>query len=140
MSSPHPEGVGGKLAMQRALDAAGLTPSDIDYIKLHGTATPAGDAAEDKAVTGLFGTETPCSSLKNYVGHTLGASGIVESIMAIMMLREGFIPGSPCPTPHDETLQANYIATKTSPQLQTVLSNSFGFGGSNCSIVLGRPR
>ena len=82
MSSPHPEGVGARLAMERALAAAGLAPHDIDYINLHGTATRVGDVAEDIAVSALFGSDTPCSSTKGQTGHTLGAAGIVEAIIS----------------------------------------------------------
>ena len=138
MSAPHPEGVGGKLAMERALADAGKQVGDIAYIKLHGTATPAGDAAEDRAVTTLFGTETPCSSLKGYTGHTLGASGIVEVVLAGLALRDGFMPGSPHTQNLDPACRSHYLQQAVPARFDTMLSNSFGFGGSNCSLILGR--
>ena len=95
MSTPHPEGAGAKLAMQRALQAASLGTQDIDYINLHGTATRTNDAAEDKAVVELFGRSTPCSSTKGATGHLLGAAGITEAIAALLAVRHRFLPGSP---------------------------------------------
>ena len=138
MSAPHPEGFGGKLAMERALASAGRSADGIDYIKLHGTATPAGDAAEDKAVTSLFGTDTPCSSLKGYTGHTLGASGIVEIVLAGLAMRHGFMPGSPHTQTVDPTIRSRYLQQTATAPYRTMLCNSFGFGGSNCSLILGR--
>src|SRR5690242_2305297 len=84
MSTPHPDGLGAKLAMQRALESAGLMPSDIDYINLHGTATKTNDAAEDKATFELFGDTIPCSSTKGATGHLLGAAGITEAILSML--------------------------------------------------------
>ena len=89
MSAPHPDGAGAALSMSRALAAAGLRPEQIDYINLHGTATRIGDAAEDQAVVSLFGEATPCSSTKGHTGHTLGASGIVEAVIAALAITEG---------------------------------------------------
>ena len=95
MSAPRPDGAGAMMSMSRALAASGLRPEQIDYINLHGTATRIGDAAEDHAVVSLFGDATPCSSTKGHTGHTLGASGIVEAIIAALAIRNGLIPGSP---------------------------------------------
>ena len=95
MSSPHPDGIGARLAMERALTAADLAPPDIDYINLHGTATRVGDAAEDLAVSSLFGSDTPCSSTKGQTGHSLGAAGIVEGDhQCALAIDEGLLPGS----------------------------------------------
>ena len=140
MSSPHPEGIGARLAMERALTAAGLAPGDIDYINLHGTATRVGDAAEDQAVSGLFGGDTPCSSTKGQTGHTLGAAGIVEAIVSALAIRHGFLPGSPHTETVDPSFRSRYQLACEPARVDTVLSNSFGFGGSNCSLILGRPR
>ena len=140
MSSPHPEGVGARLAMERALDAAGLVPADIDYINLHGTATRVGDAAEDFAVAGLFGERTPCSSTKGQTGHTLGAAGIVESIICALVIRHGLLPGSPTTRMVDPGFRSRYQLASEVAEVNTVLSNSFGFGGSNCSLIFGRRR
>src|SRR5690606_25506781 len=92
MSSPHPEGLGARMAMQQALAMAGLEPEQIDYINLHGTATPSNDAAEGKAVAALFGSVTPCSSTKGATGHTLGAAGGLEAVICALALRHGLMP------------------------------------------------
>jgi 3-oxoacyl-[acyl-carrier-protein] synthase-1 len=138
MSSPHPEGLGARLAMQAALQAAALQPGDIDYLNLHGTATPSNDAAEDRALVGLFGKSTPCSSTKGATGHTLGAAGALEAAVAALSLREGFIPGGAQTSALDPALGANYVLESRDAPLARVMSNSFGFGGTNCSLVLGR--
>lgn len=138
MSSPHPEGLGARLAMETALSAAGLQPADIGYVNLHGTATPSNDAAEDRAVSGLFGARTPCSSTKGATGHTLGAAGGVEALVAALALRHGFIPAGANTREPDPGLRANYVLEGREAPLKRVLSNSFGFGGTNCSLVLGR--
>ena len=138
MSAPHPEGLGARLAMQAALDAAGLEPAAIDYVNLHGTGTPANDAAEDQAVFGLFGAEVPASSTKGMTGHTLGAAGAIEALIAVLALEEGRIPGSPGTRILDPRLRAGYAIRGREAPLARALSNSFGFGGSNCSLVFGR--
>lgn len=138
MSSPHPEGLGARAAMQQALAMAGLQPSQIDYINLHGTATPSNDTAEDKAVSALFGTATPSSSTKGHTGHTLGAAGGIEAVICALALQHGLAPGG-CGTEQlDPTLQSRYLLSNLEQPLRHVLSNSFGFGGSNCSMVLSR--
>jgi 3-oxoacyl-[acyl-carrier-protein] synthase-1 len=138
MSAPHPQGVGAKLAIERALDAAGLAPGDIDYVNLHGTATPAGDAAEDQAMFALFGDSVPCSSTKGHTGHTLGASGIVEAIISALALRHQFVPGTAHTRSVDPAFRARYQLASEEMRLDRVMSNSFGFGGTNCSLILGR--
>ena len=138
MSSPHPEGLGARLAMDKALASAGLAPGDIDYINLHGTATQVGDAAEDQAIWGLFGDRTACNSTKGLTGHTLGAAGIVEAIIAALSLEHGFIPPSPTTETLDPTLRSRYLVRGEDRPLRRIMSNSFGFGGSNCSLILGR--
>jgi 3-oxoacyl-[acyl-carrier-protein] synthase-1 len=140
MSAPRPDGAGAVLSMSRALAAADLRPDQIDYINLHGTATRIGDAAEDQAVISLFGDTTPCSSTKGHTGHTLGASGIVEAIISALSMTEGFIPGSPHTNARDPELRCHYVCTPRPARLDHVLSNSFGFGGSNASLILGRAR
>lgn len=140
MSAPHPDGVGAALSMSRALASAGLRPEQIDYINLHGTATRIGDAAEDQAIVSLFGSTTPCSSTKGHTGHTLGASGIVEAIIAALAITHGFIPGSPHTEARDPEFRCNYVTTARPARIDRVLSNSFGFGGSNASLILGQPR
>ena len=140
MSSPHPDGIGARLAMERALTAAGLAPADIDYINLHGTATRVGDAAEDLAVSSLFGSDTPCSSTKGQTGHALGAAGIVEAIISILAIHERLLPGSANTETVDPSFRSRYQLVSEPAQTDTVLSNSFGFGGSNCSLIFGRKR
>ena len=138
MSTPDPQGSGARLAMERALASAGLAASDIDYINLHGTATRVGDAAEDIAVTAVFGPQTPCSSTKGHTGHTLGAAGIVETIISSLAIRHDLMPGSPCTRSLDPCLRSRYLLENRSARVARVMSNSFGFGGSNCSLILGR--
>jgi 3-oxoacyl-[acyl-carrier-protein] synthase-1 len=138
MSSPHPEGEGAFLAMQRALAAAGLEPEDIDYINLHGTATIVGDSAEDHAVFSLFGDGTPCSSTKGFAGHTLGASGAVEAAFCALAIQHGFMPGSPHTHELESSLRSQYVCQGRPARIDAALSNSFGFGGSNCSLVFRR--
>ena len=138
MSSPHPEGLGARLAMEGALSSAGLDASSIDYVNLHGTGTPSNDTAEDKAVCGLFGDRVPCNSTKGLTGHTLGAAGAVEAIIAALAIRDGFVPGSPGTRTLDPALHARYQVERRSQPVARVMSNSFGFGGTNCSLVFGR--
>ncbi len=137
MSTPHPEGLGARLAMQQALECAGLQPADIDYINLHGTATKTNDASEDKAVFEIFGPETPCSSTKGATGHLLGAAGITEAIVSILAIQSGLMPGSANTRSVDPAMKSNYLLENRQANVTRVLTNSFGFGGSNCSLVLG---
>jgi len=138
MSLPHPQGAGAKRAMDLALADAGLAPGEIDYINLHGTATLAGDAAEDCAVASLFGGAVPCSSSKGFTGHTLGASGVVGAAVSALALQHGFMPGSPHTNRVDPEFGINYVLEGRPARINRVLSNAFGFGGVNCSLVLGR--
>lgn len=138
MSSPHPEGRGARQAMAAALAAAGLVPADVDYINLHGTATHNNDAAEGCAVAALFGDQTPCSSTKGATGHTLGAAGAVEAIICAQSLHSGIMPGSVHTRQLDPEIHINYLLAPRAQTMSRVLSNSFGFGGSNCSLLLGR--
>ncbi|MEJ2619951.1 MAG: beta-ketoacyl-[acyl-carrier-protein] synthase family protein [Candidatus Thiodiazotropha sp.] len=137
MSTPHPEGEGARYAMQQALQRAGLESSDIDYINLHGTATMSNDASEDSAVYALFGNQTPCSSTKGFTGHTLGAAGIIEAIFALLCLQDGLMPQSLQTKQQDQSLGANILLNPNRQTLNYVLSNSFGFGGNNCSLIFG---
>jgi 3-oxoacyl-[acyl-carrier-protein] synthase-1 len=138
MSSPHPEGAGARLAIQAALQSAGLTAADIDYINLHGTGTKANDAAEDQAVFNTFGGDKPCSSTKGATGHLLGAAGVVEAIISVLCIQHGFMPGGLNTTHIDPTLKSAYLLKNKQQTINFVLSNSLGFGGSNCSLVFGR--
>jgi 3-oxoacyl-[acyl-carrier-protein] synthase-1 len=140
MATPHPEGLGARLAMQRALESARLGAADIDYVNLHGTATSTNDAAEDKAVVEVFGAGTPCSSTKGATGHLLGAAGITEAVVSMLALRHGLVPGSAHTRRPDPALKCNYVLEPRAGRLRRVLTNSFGFGGSNCSLVIGDAR
>jgi 3-oxoacyl-[acyl-carrier-protein] synthase-1 len=140
MSTPHPGGLGAALAMEQALKSAGLGPSDVDYVNLHGTGTRTNDAAEDRAVSGLFDAVTPCSSTKGATGHLLGAAGITEAIVCLLAMECDLLPGSAHTRVVDPELKCNYLVANREGRVRRALSNSFGFGGSNCSIVLGAAR
>jgi 3-oxoacyl-[acyl-carrier-protein] synthase-1 len=140
MSSPHPEGAGAADAMRSALAQAGLQPQDVDYLNLHGTATPGNDAAEDAAVCCVFGTELPSSSTKGATGHTLGAAGGVEAAIAMLALQHGLMPAGLNRRTPDPALRANYLDAPREQTLNVVASNSFGFGGSNACLMLGAAR
>jgi 3-oxoacyl-[acyl-carrier-protein] synthase-1 len=137
MSTPHPEGAGAIAAMRSALADAGLGPADIDYINLHGTATPSNDTAEDHAVSSVFGTRTPCSSTKGATGHTLGAAGGVEALVSMLSIENGLMPAGLNVQQRDPDLCLNYLLENRYAPVRRVLSNSFGFGGSNASLVFG---
>jgi 3-oxoacyl-[acyl-carrier-protein] synthase-1 len=137
MSTPHPDGLGARYAIQRALESAGLVPADIDYINLHGTATRSNDAAEDRSVWELFGDRTPCSSTKGATGHLLGAAGVTEIIISILAIDRDLMPGSVHTRRVDPTMRCQYLTEPRTARVERVLSNSFGFGGSNCSVVVG---
>jgi 3-oxoacyl-[acyl-carrier-protein] synthase I len=138
MSAPHPEGLGAQRAMQAALDRAGIAPDAIDYVNLHGTGTQSNDSAEDRAIVALFGDRVPVNSTKGMTGHTLGAAGAVEAFISVLSIEEGMIPASPGTRTLDPELRARYEKSARPARIDRVLSNSFGFGGSNCSLVLGR--
>jgi 3-oxoacyl-[acyl-carrier-protein] synthase-1 len=137
MSSPDPQGRGALAAMLKALQRAQLQLADIDYINLHGTGTQTNDAAEDQGVMALFGNRTACSSTKGWTGHTLGAAGIVEAGIALLCMEHGFIPQSLNTQHKDPALHADIVMQPRSTPVRRVLSNSFGFGGSNCSLIFG---
>ena len=138
MSSPHPDGLGARMAMQDALKMAELKPSDIDYINLHGTATQSNDAAEGKAIQYIFGSGTPCSSTKGTTGHTLGAAGGLEMVICALALQHGLLPAGLNTQQLDPTLDLDYLLDNREQPVTRVLSNSFGFGGTNCSLVFAR--
>lgn len=147
VSAPEPEGRGAVTAMQLALDDAGLSPADIAYLNLHGTATALNDAMESKAVATLFGTKTPCSSTKALTGHTLGAAGAIEAAFLWLVLSSRFnqerhLPPQLWDGAQDPTLAPIHLValgTQYAAAPRTaMLTNSFAFGGSNCSLVLGR--
>lgn len=134
MSSPSPDGAGASAAMRGALARAGL--AGVDYVNLHGTATPANDLVEDRALVDVFGQGQACSSSKGWTGHTLGAAGIVEAVLGTLCLREGLMPRSLNTRTLDPRLASRVLLASERRPLKHLLSNSFGFGGSNCSLVL----
>ncbi len=138
MSSPHPDGHGAVAAMRAALDAAGLAAGDIDYVNMHGTGTRANDAMEDRAIARIFGDAVPCSSTKGWTGHTLGASGALEAAVAAVCVQDGLVPGCLGVARPDPGFAARIVVVNHAARVDRVLSNSFGFGGSNCALVIGR--
>lgn len=139
MSSPHPEGAGARAAIMQALHTAGLEPGEIDYINLHGTGTQSNDSAESRAVSAIFGSDTPVSSTKGATGHALGAAGALEAVICALSLQHSFVPGGLNTRRPDPALGLRYLTENRSGRLRRVVSNSFGFGGSNCSLVFGQP-
>jgi 3-oxoacyl-[acyl-carrier-protein] synthase-1 len=138
MSAPHPEGRGARAAMLKALETAALEPSDIQYLNLHGTGTPSNDDSEARAVSAVLGSEVPASSTKGATGHTLGAAGALEAVICALALREGLMPAGVNTTAVDPALAVHYLCENRAARLERVMSNSFGFGGSNCCLILGR--
>jgi 3-oxoacyl-[acyl-carrier-protein] synthase II len=136
LTQPHPSGIGPRQAMERALQSAGLAPEAIDYVNAHGTATPFNDAAEGKAIAELLG-RVPVSSTKSMMGHSLGAAGAIEALFTILALRHGFLPANINFRVSDLGLDLDIVANKVRPAAPAAaLSNSFGFGGANASIVI----
>ena len=138
MSSPHPEGRGAQAAMLQALASAGVQPDDIEYINLHGTGTPSNDNAEARAVATVLGSNIPGSSTKGATGHALGAAGALEAVICALALQHRLMPGGLNTQAVDPSLGVHYLLQNRRQKLARVMSNSFGFGGSNCSLVLGR--
>ncbi len=137
MSTPDPDGAGARLAMQQALQQAELDAGSVDYVNLHGTGTPANDRAEARAVEALLGREVPCSSTKGWTGHCLGAAGILEAVVGLLAIRAGYVPQSLNTESVDPDIGITILLTGQARPVRHVLSNSFGFGGSNCSLLLG---
>ena len=137
MSTPQPEGEGALGAMRQALHRAGLEPNDIDYVNAHGTATPANDRAEDRALVRLFERRVPVSSTKGYTGHTLGAAGIVEAVVCFLAIEHGLMPATLNSRSVEPGLESQILLENRAAPVRRALSNSFGFGGSNCSLVFG---
>ena len=139
MSSPHPQGLGAKMAMQQALAMGRVEPAAVSYINLHGTATASNDAAEGKAVVAVFGARgVACSSTKGATGHTLGAAGGIEAVISALALRHGMAWGGVNTAQVDPDIAVDYLLHNRTLPIDLVLSNSFGFGGTNCSLLLGR--
>ena len=137
MSLPEPGGRGAIESMRAALERANAEPHEVDYINLHGTGTIANDNAESRAVCEVFGSSTPCSSTKGWTGHTLGAAGMVEAAVSLMAIEHGLMPRSLNTRVRDPAIEAGILLENRVAPVQRVLSNSFGFGGSNCSLLFG---
>lgn len=137
MSSPHPEGRGALQAMQAAINQRQLDAQSIDYVNLHGTATPVNDLMEDKALSQLFSEPVACSSTKGWTGHTLGAAGAVEAIYSAFCIQHDFIPQSLNTRHVDPDFTQPIVMTQRYTPVHTVATNSFGFGGNNCCLILG---
>ena len=139
MSAPHPQGLGALLAMRDAMARAGIDPGDVGYLNLHGTATPANDSVEARAVADLFPPTLHAASSKGWTGHTLGAAGIVESVFALLALAHGLLPGTLNSSEADPDCGPQVrFDNGASTELRYAMNNSFGFGGNNCSLVFGR--
>ena len=143
MSAPDPNGVGAEIAIRAALEQAGVTAGDIGYLNLHGTATPKNDEMESRVVARVFGAETPCTSTKPLVGHTLGAAGALEVGLCWLLLSDRNasrrLPRHPWDSMSDTDLPAiNLVGADAHWERDVFLSNSFAFGGSNASVVIGR--
>jgi len=140
ITQPRPDGAGALLAMQRALAESGIQPEDVDYVNAHGTATPLNDVIETRALKALLGARAhrvPVSSTKSMIGHCLAAAGAVEALACVLALRGGFMPATATLEEPDPECDLDYVPrTVRSQSLRTVLSNSYGFGGNNTSIVL----
>ncbi|MDR2841227.1 MAG: beta-ketoacyl-ACP synthase II [Paludibacter sp.] len=144
LTATHPDGLGAKLVMQRALKDAGLKPEDIDYINVHGTSTPVGDVSESKAIKEVFGEHAyklNISATKSMTGHLLGAAGAVEAIMAIFAVINDLVPPTTNHDPEDQDPNIDYNLNFTFDKAQkrtvnAALSNTFGFGGHNASVIV----
>jgi|MGYP006075009561 3-oxoacyl-[acyl-carrier-protein] synthase II len=142
ITAPHPKGLGAIKVMQNALDDAEMKPEDIDYINVHGTSTPLGDVAESKAINEVFGAHAynlNISSTKSMTGHLLGAAGAIEAIACILAIKKGIIPPTINNENFDENIDSklNFTLNKAQKRkVKAIMSNTFGFGGHNASIIL----
>ncbi len=141
LTAPHPEGLGARNVMRNAIEDAGLTPEDIDYVNVHGTSTPLGDIAETKAIKEVFGEHAyriNISSTKSMTGHLLGAAGAAEAAVAVLSVYHDVVPPTINHFTDDPELDNKLNFTFGAPQKRTVraaLSNTFGFGGHNASVI-----
>ena len=139
MTSPHPEGLGALLAMQRAIVAGGLTPADVDHVNVHGTGTLQNDAVEGKALRALLGDRALVVATKGYTGHLLGAAGATEIVFTIAAIAGEYLPASVGADPVDPAIGVAVNIARRPFRTRAALSNSFAFGGSNVSVLLGAP-
>ncbi|MEY2440449.1 MAG: 3-oxoacyl-[acyl-carrier-protein] synthase [Verrucomicrobiota bacterium] len=141
LTQPNPSGIGPHMAMEGAIQSANLDPGNIDYINAHGTATRFNDAAEAKAIRDLFPQRVPVSSTKAMMGHSLGAAGAIEAVFCILALQHQFLPANIHFRNSDEDTELEIVANRVRPAaIRTALSNSFGFGGTNATLILKQTR
>ena len=142
LTQPRPDGAGAILAMRRALAEGGVAPEEIDYVNAHGTGTLQNDAVETRVIKAVLGPrahEIPVSSTKSMVGHCLGAAGAIEALACVLAMRDGFVPPTANLEQTDPECDLDYVPQASrSGALRTVLSNSYGFGGNNTSLILRR--
>ena len=138
VTAPRPDGAAAQRAMQLALTRAKLAPSDIGYINAHGTGTPLNDVAEAGAIRATFG-DVPVRSIKGAIGHLMAASGAIEAAACLLPFERGLLPGTANHRDKDPLCEANVIGAPRAANVDAVLSNSFGFGGQNVSLIFGRP-
>ena len=144
MTAPHPEGLGARNVMKLAIEDAGIHPDDVDYVNVHGTSTPLGDIAETKAIQAVFGNAAynlNISSTKSMTGHLLGGAGAIEAIACIAAINENFIPPTINHFTDDPDFDPRLNFTFNQPQSRKIniaLSNTFGFGGHNASLIVKR--
>lgn len=139
LTQPHPSGVGPRLAMERALEDARRRPEQVNYINAHGTATTFNDATEGAAIAQLFGERIPVSSTKSMMGHALGAAGAIEAVFSMLALQHQFLPPNLHYAEADPSWRLDIVANEArDAQIHCVISNSFGFGGTNASLVMER--
>ncbi|WP_163882096.1 beta-ketoacyl-ACP synthase II [Paenibacillus favisporus] len=142
VTSPEPEGSGEVRCMEQALEQAGLTPSEVDYINAHGTSTPLGDRIETKSLKAVFGEgvgRIPVSSTKGATGHLMGAGGVTELIACIQAIREGIVPPTLNHEQPDPECDLDYVPNEArAAKVRIAMSNSFGFGGQNTSLIVGK--
>jgi 3-oxoacyl-[acyl-carrier-protein] synthase II len=137
LTQPNPDGSGPRRAMEQAMAQAGLAPNQVGYVNAHGTATVLNDSAEGRAIAELFG-DVPVSSTKSMMGHSLGAAGAIEAMVALLALQHQFLP--PNINFRESDLPLNVVANQArDAQLDCAVSNSFGFGGTNATIVFRKP-
>ena len=141
LTQPHPSGIGPEQAMRRALEDAAIGADEVDYINAHGTATAFNDASEGAAIAKIFGARVPVSSTKGMMGHSLGAAGAIEAVFSVLAIRHGFLPPNINYQEPDPAWDLNIVAnTARDARVSCAVSNSFGFGGTNASIVIEEVR
>jgi 3-oxoacyl-[acyl-carrier-protein] synthase-1 len=137
MSHPHPDGLGARLAMEAALRQAGIEADSVDHVNAHGTGTVANDVVEASAIAAVVGRGALVTSTKSYTGHLLGAAGATEAVLAALAIERGFVPATIGAEPLDPRIQIDVCVKGTKRPVRTAMSNSFAFGGSNVSVLLG---